>query len=346
LRGFFGAGLELRSHRRLEAIRPADLSGRRRRHAPHALGHRRPHHALERVEIAPHVCFRRPQGVDDDGERLDPGGVGREEKARDTARAFAERDDLAFGTERAPIARADEEQPALDGGQCVGGLRAGLEQCAEVERDAEPGAPAVERFHEQRRIAPALERDADRELVGQLLDRRERRRVRVRHARDDDRRIDGLRQLEDFAGSRLALGHESVHAVGRDLLVQFPQAVDNGVALAGPEPGIERLGHLDARQLRARRFHARDAHHIGLRERFRQRQALDRRRGHRHAPAEPDVGVLRAAANRAQARSCRPLRHRRYLRPLLTLFGDHRRRDCKERGGCAQATSHADAHCG
>ena len=193
-----------------------------------------------------------------------------------------------------------------------------------------PFAAPFERRHDRLRIALALERDVDAELLGQLVELGRIRRIR---AGDDERRVDRLGELE-HAPARRGVGADVVDAIRRDRLGDLAQAIHDGRALVRLQPLIERLRHFEAGDLRARRFDACDGPQIRFGERVGERQALQRRHRGGNPPAEPHRVVGRAHADRRETAAIRPLGyggHLRRRRPLLRAHGRKCRRQNEDR---------------
>ena len=304
--------VDLRAHRGVEPIAAANLAGRGLQHVVDARRHRRPHHALERLQVLHHVGFGRADRLDGNRQRLEPRLVRGEEEVAEPGGAVAERHDARARIQRAAVGGRHVQQLALHDGEAVDRLDAGLRPAAEMRAHAHPLAAPLERGHHGLRIAFALERDVDLELLGKLVELGEIRRV---GARDDQRRVDRLRELEHAAPHR-GVGTDVVDAIRRDRLGDLAQAIDDRGALVGLKALVERLRDFEAGDLRARRLDAGDRPDIRLRERVGEGHPPQRRRRRRDAPAEPHVVVGRAHANRGEPAAVGPLRHRRHLRGL------------------------------
>ena len=213
--------LDLLPFLRLEAIRPANLAGGTVEHLPDTLGHRRPHHALERVQVLHEVGLGRPGRLDGDRERLDAGAPRGEEEVAEATDAGAERDVASAGAERAAVADVDEHQAIFDDRQAVNRLDAGLHPSAEVGGDADALATALDRPHRDLRIAFALDGDVDAEFLGELVEVRERRAV---GGHDQSRRADRFGELEHLATRRI-VATDGIDAVCKHLLAKFFQPV-------------------------------------------------------------------------------------------------------------------------
>ena len=329
--------VDLRAHLRVETVAAADLPRGGLQHVVDASRHRRPHDTLERLQVLHHVGLGRADRLDRNRERLEAGLVDREKEISDARSAVAKRHGSRTRVQRAAVSRGNVQKPVLDDSQTIGRLDAGLRPATKMSAHTNPFATPFERRHDRLRIALALERDVDAELLGQLV---ELGRIRCIRAGDDERRVDRLDELE-HAPARRGVGAEVVDAIGRDRLGDLAQAIDDGRPLVRLQPLIERLRHLKAGDLRARRFDACDRPHIRSGERVGERQSLQRCHRGRNPPAEPHRVVRRSHADRRETAAIRPLGyggHLRRRRPLLRVHG--RKCRCQDEDRRGNMSSH------
>ena len=175
-----------------------------------------------------------------------------------------------------------------------------------------PLAAALERGHDDLRIALALERDVHIELLGKRVELGQVRRIGTR---DDERCVDGLGELEN-AAPHGGVGADVVDAIRHDRLGDLAQAIDHRCALVGLKALIERLRHFVARDLRADCLDACDGPDVSFGECVGEGHPFQRRSRRRDTPAEPHVVVGRAHADGGEAAAVGPFRHRRHRRRL------------------------------
>ena len=182
-----------------------------------------------------------PMRLDDNRQRLDSCLERRQEEIAEPAHALAERHRTAVGTEGAPVRGPNHQQPILHDPEAVDGLHAVLHPSREIGGNTQTPAARVEVAKNRPRIATALERDVDRELLCEGVHFRQTWRVGGRH---DQRHVHRLGELEDLA-SRGLVRTEIVDTVSENLLVELAQAVGDRVPLARLEPMVHRFWHLE-----------------------------------------------------------------------------------------------------
>ena len=126
-------------------------------------------------------------------------------------------------------------------------------------------------------------------------------RIRRIGARDDERHVDRLGELEHPAPHG-GVGPDVVDSIRHDRLGNLAETIDDRGALVWLKALVERLRHFEAGDLRARGFDGGEGDHVRLRERVGEGHPFQRRGGHRHTPAEPHVVIGSTHANRARDR--------------------------------------------